>query len=209
MCSGKVDDIPSAAQRLFPAIVVIAAVAATLKAQRPPADKPPTSSCQSYEVALEQRRGRSRCVDFESRSDFNSMANCTQCAHELSDDAWICTECGAFQPEPAATLESADLANGSGGTPRPELITAAGLAADARRPAEASMGCCTQCGHTLPADAWLCTKCGAFQSEPAETPTLQPNIVAALPTDLPGHDRAGMMSGWQWLLSVVSFRHHR
>jgi len=131
------------------------------------------------------------------------MLYCTQCGHKLSSDAWFCTECGSFQSEPE--------------TPTTKPTTATGLATDSRRLAEDLMVSCTQCGHKLPEDAWLCPQCGSFQSEPApkpessylatrsaETPPPPPITVATLRTDLPRRGTLRTTSGWQWLVSILS-----
>ena len=131
------------------------------------------------------------------------MLHCTQCGHELSGDEWFCMECGSFQSEP--------------GTPVTQPIGATGLATDSHRLAEDLSVSCTQCGHKLPEDAWLCPECGSFQDEPAptvessyfatasaETPPSQPITVATPRTDLARRGPSRITSGWQWLVSVVS-----
>ena len=131
------------------------------------------------------------------------MLHCPQCGHKLSVDAWFCMECGSFQSGPETQV--------------PQPITVAGLATDSHRPAEDLTVSCTQCGHQLPEDAWLCPECGSFQSEPApkpessylatgtaETPPPQPITVAALRTNLRQRGPSRMTSGWQWLVSIVS-----
>lgn len=136
------------------------------------------------------------------RLSANLTVRCTQCGHKLSRDAWFCTECDSFQSEPETTTT--------------HLVTAT-LATNSRRLAEDIGVSCTQCGHKLPEDAWLCPECGSFQSEPgatpdssylatssAETPPPQPMVVAALRTDLPRRGSSRMTSGWQWLTSIVS-----
>lgn len=144
-------------------------------------------------------------------------AHCTECGHKLPGNAWLCAECGSFQSEPAPSPESSDQAAGSAETPTPPPIVAANLATDSQRLAEDLTVHCTQCGHKLLRDAWLCTECGSFQSEPAATPepselatrstptpAPQPISVAALPADLPRLGLTRVTSGWQWLVSIVS-----
>ena len=137
------------------------------------------------------------------------MVHCTQCGHKLPGDAWLCTECGSFQDEPSFAPK---LATGSAETPTPEPITATRPDLDSRRLAGSLLVCCTQCGHKLPSDAWLCTECGSFQNDPAapesrhiargtaDTPTPQSITVAALPTDL----TETMTTGWHRLVSILS-----
>ena len=145
------------------------------------------------------------------------MAHCTECGHRLPRNAWLCTGCGSFQSEPAPAPESSELTAGSAETPAPPPIIAAHLATDSQRLAEDLTVHCTQCGHKLLRDAWLCTECGSFQSEPAATPepselatrstpmpTPQPITVAALPADVPRQGPARVTSGWQWLVGIVS-----